>query len=392
MRRWTLLPLFLAAAAGVSLLGAPGRSAAQDKSGADGEAEEFPTADGMLLQGRFHKATKGNPGDSPVVIMMYAPGPDKDMTKNDWAGLANTLAKEGNNVFRFDWRGHGLSKKIADPNKFWDTPLKDQPAENPYTGPVHQNPRYVRGYNKLRLKQEISARDFLPAYNAEYAQDLAAVRVHLDQKNDRGAANTSRVILIGEGEAATIAMIWMAAEWMRHDTNVLKGGAILTPYNVVPLPRGILNLRPLESKAGSTIRGAIWLTPKLATGVAGLQLSQLFDPAKQPGMRQTPMLFMYGDKDATGKNTAVGYFFNKVVNAQPPKGGLLQPVKGTVVAEIKNTKLAGGALLGNTGGQAEDKIVKYINDILPTSKAESKPREFTSPYFIDLNYFGFNFR
>jgi len=134
------------------------------------------------------------------------------------------------------------------------------------------------------------------------------------------------------------------------------------------------------------------MTPKLANGVLQNQLVNLFDPSKQPGLRQTPMLFMYGADDNAGKNTAINYFFNQVVKAQPHPASPLQPVKNTVVAEIKNTKLAGAALLGNTQGQAEERIVKYMNDILPSSRAETKQREFVAPYFVDLSFFGFNFR
>jgi len=388
MRYQSLLTLFLLAL-GLGCLVETPRLAAQEAKTSEGEAEEFATADGVLLRGRFHPTQKGSPGSEPTVIMMYSPGPDKDMTKGNWAEMANTLNKEGFNVFRFDWRGHGNSKTIQDPNKFWNVPAQGQPYTNPFTGPIHQSSRYLKGFNKLKLKQDISVRDFGPGYTPVLVNDLAAVRVHLDQKNDRGAANTSRIYLMAEGEAATIAMIWMCTEWYRHDTDVLKGQVGIS-YNVVPPPPLIMALKPIQVRAGETIRGAVWLSPKLANGVTQGQLTQLFDPNKQPGLRQTPMLFMYGKDDTAGKNTAINYFFNTVVKAQPHPSSSLIAVKNTLAAEIPG-KLVGAAMLGNSNGVAEERIVKYMRDILPNTKAEVKQREFTFPYFVDLSLFGFRF-
>ena len=205
MRRWIILPAFLTAI-GLASLGSPGGVSAQDaKAANEGESEELTTADGVLLKARFHAANKAGvtPGAAPVVIMMYAPGPDKDMTKNNWAELATDLTKNGYNVFRFDWRGHGQSKTIQNANKFWNIPLQGETQyPNIYTGPINQ--KYIKGFNKFKLKQDLNVREFSPGYFPVLVNDLAAVRVHLDQKNDRNTVNTSRVILIGEGEAATI--------------------------------------------------------------------------------------------------------------------------------------------------------------------------------------------
>lgn len=394
MRRWITLSLFLFSIGLTGLTSSTSFSAQDAKSDEkkskvpEGESEEFLTSDGVLLRGRFHPSQKGNGSQAPVVILMYAPGPDRDMTKNNWAELADDLTQNGLNVFRFDWRGHGQSKTIQDANKFWNVPLPGQAHPNSYTGPMNQ--KYLTSFNKNKLKQEISVRDFKNGYLPVLVNDLAAVRVHLDQKNDRGVVNTSRIYLIGEGEAATLGMIWMCSEWYRHDTDVLKGAVGMT-YNVVPPTQMVQNLKPLNSRAGETIRGAIWLTPKLAPGVTQSQLINLFDPNKQPGLRQTPMLFMYGDDDNAGKNVATKYFYEQVVKADPPKASPLPRVQNTVVSTVKKTKLAGGAMLGNTQHQAEDVILKYINTILPTSAAASKQREFTFPYYVDLTFFGFKF-
>src|SRR5262249_14273322 len=141
MRRWMAALLF-AAAVGLTTSTTP-EAVAQDKIPPP-EEETFLTADGVKLHGLFH-ATPKNPNTAPVVILLSAPGPDRDMPKGDWGALANRLNKEGYHVFRFDWRGHGKSTDIKDPDKFW---------HNNYSGPY--NRKYVKGGPpKKPLKNDI---------------------------------------------------------------------------------------------------------------------------------------------------------------------------------------------------------------------------------------------
>src|SRR5262245_57658763 len=101
MRYWTILSAVVLAI-GLGFLTDTSPVAAQQPANPaiQGDAEEFATADGVLLRGRFHPSKKGSPGSEATVIMMYAPGPDKDMTKNNWDELADKLATEGYNVLR----------------------------------------------------------------------------------------------------------------------------------------------------------------------------------------------------------------------------------------------------------------------------------------------------
>src|SRR5205823_1470440 len=112
------------------------------------------------------------------------------MTKGDWQGLADRLNAEGYHVFRFDWRGHGKSTDIRDTDKFWNQSI------NPWTAPA--NNKYIKGAKKKPLKNDIFAKDInQDKYFPVYVNDLAAVRAHLDQKNDLGEINTSTVYVIG---------------------------------------------------------------------------------------------------------------------------------------------------------------------------------------------------
>ena len=62
--------------------------------------------------------------------------------------------------------------------------------------------------NELHVKTDINQARYLPVY----VNDLAAVRLHLDQKNDNGDVNTSSIYLVGASETATLGMMWLAAE------------------------------------------------------------------------------------------------------------------------------------------------------------------------------------
>ena len=164
--------------------------------------EAFDTADGVRLKGLFHRSPGGHKQGDAVVVLLYPPGPDRDMRKGNWDDLIGRLNDAGFHVFRFDWRGHGGSAEIADPvgdntrlAGFWT---------NAITG--GWNRRHVRGYsrrpvkNDLRVKPDIDLARYLPVF----VTDLAAARLHLDQKNDQGEVNTSSIYLVGAGDTAAL--------------------------------------------------------------------------------------------------------------------------------------------------------------------------------------------
>src|SRR6266540_1385110 len=188
MRRWMAAPLVLAVAVGLTSLEAQ-RAAAQPPAPV---AETFRTADGVELHGLFH-ATQKNAATAPVVVFLYPPGPDRDMTKGDWGGLAKRLNDEGYHVFQFDWRGHGKSTSIKDKQKFWGNAYTGLNGTN-FNGYIKGAPRPPLNPN-APLKNDIFFKDltqptkYLPAY----LNDLAAVRLHLDSKNDNKELNTSSI-------------------------------------------------------------------------------------------------------------------------------------------------------------------------------------------------------
>jgi hypothetical protein len=341
----------------------------------------------MQLNGLFHKSEK-SPNTDPVVILMYAPGKGNDMDKGAWKDLAKMLAKEGFNVFRFDWRGHGKSKDIKDPSKFWNLAMPRDPNPNPFTSIY--NMRLINGAPlrpNVKIKNDFDMKDLKgdPArYAPMFILDLAAVRHHLDIKNDAGDVNMSSVYLIGAESAASIGMAWMATEWHRPATlppqNQFFGSEFPTYVFVPQSLNGGIN-----TEAATDISAAVWLSATRPASVSERML-QTWVAKTAPKMRDTPMLFLYGDKDAAGKRQA-DFFYKEVLVAEP-KGGALQKLEQTFVREVKNAgPFVGDRLLGdNTKLQTEDTILKFIAAIQGKARAKliRKNRGFTEPWFVQL--------
>ncbi|QJW96859.1 alpha/beta hydrolase [Frigoriglobus tundricola] len=385
MRRWMAAPLVFAVAVGVTSLEAPRAGAQPKDENATATAETIRTADGIELHGLFF-ATQKNPTTAPVVVYLYAPGPDRDMTKGDWGSLTKQLNKEGYHVFQFDWRGHGKSTSIKDPQKFWG---------NPYLNGAGNNfNSYIKGGAKVPLKNTLYFKDitkpvsFMPAY----LNDLAAVRFHLDSKNDNKELNTSSIYIVGAGDAASLGMAWLTAEWKRPATfpnETQRGGA--PTYEQVPqaLVGGIAN------EGGADFGGAVWLT---ATHPPSFPVSTLkrwiSNPDFAPKIRENnPMLFMYAEKDTNGALSGKQQsemFFNQVLVANPQKNASLDKLEQTRLFEVKGAEqLQGVKLLGqNTTLKTEDTIVNYFAFIQKArAKFPSKSRKYDVPYYIDTKYF-----
>ncbi len=378
MRRWMAAPLLLVAAAALSP--SPPRALAQNN---DPVEETFQTADGVQLHGLFLKSAV-SPGTDPVVILIYPPGKGNTMNEpGDWKGLAQRLSKEGYNVFRFDWRGHGKSTDIKDPKKFWT---------NPFTGPWNVN--HIKGAPNAmlagKIKNDIFFKDLKDPvkYAPTLLLDLAAARFHLDSKNDTGDVNTSSVYLIGSDTAATIGFAWMATEWNRPASTPNPNQlAPLPTYNFVPqrLNGGI------TTAAGSDISAAVWLSPVRPVSVAPKAMQDWVVKAAPDLRVNNPMLLLVGDKDPKGMKEAK-FFFDEVLVANPPKTSPLQKLDQTFLKEVKDAgMLSGAALLGqNAKIGTEDRIVKFLGEIQKDrQKITRKNRNFASPYFIELSAFGF---
>jgi pimeloyl-ACP methyl ester carboxylesterase len=377
MRRWLVAPLFLAAVAGLTLDPPPA-----DAQPAKAVAESFNTADGVRLKGLFHKSPNGSKQGDAVVVLLYPPGPEKSMLKGDWDGLIGKLNEAGFHVFRFDWRGHGDSTDITDTlgdginayTGFW---------VNRITGPFNQ--KYVKGFkankspkNDIRVKTDITN----PAYFPFYVNDLAAVRVHLDMKNDQSELNTSSIYLVGAGDTATLGILWLAAEWVRPAVAPMFNAGI--QYKAVPES----NVVAPDPPAGGDIAGAVWLSGSRHAAIPDLAFKDWV--ANAPKFRDNnKMLFLYGGDDAKAK-TEADFFFHKVLVADGDKKHGVAAIDQTFTFPVTKTKLNGINLLGQKlDPQPEAKVLEYL-----TSRQKDrvsmvrKERKYVTPYYIDITRFG----
>lgn len=382
MRRWMVAPLVFAASVGLTTL-EPRPVAAQPPGPV---AETFPTADGMELHGLFH-ATGTNPDKAPVVIFMYSPGPDRDMTKGDWKDLANKLNAAGYHVFQFDWRGHGKSTTIRDKDAFWNNGYLNSKAGASFNAYINGRPPKMPTKSDLVYKDlGNNANRYLPAY----LNDLAAVRLHLDTKNDKGQLNTSTIYLVGAGDAAGLGFAWLTAEWNRpavFPNETLRFGA--ANYEFVPQA-----LKPNEKfdEAGKDYVAAAWLTATRPSTWTGATVQKWMT---RPGMKMrenTSMLFLYAEKDKMVGKAQGDFYFNEVLVADPKKAKALnlEVPDQTFIKDVKGgEKLDGVKLLGqNATLKTEDTIVQYFAAVQKVRQQRtSKTRKYDTPYFIDGRYY-----
>jgi hypothetical protein len=385
MRRWMAAPLIAAAALGLTVPGSDPIAVAQDAKVDPPVEETFMTADGLQLRGLFHKSAKDQ-GTSPVVILLYPPGREKDkerdMSTGDWVGLANRLAREGYHVFRFDWRGHGKKgSDIKDTERFWG---------NPYTG--SWNARWINGAGKKPLKTDLYMKDIKDPsrYAPTLLLDLAAVRAHLDSKNDSGELNTSSIYLVGAESAATVGMAWMATEWLRPAFAPTPNQLIFPAARYEFVPQRLNG--GLPSPAGEDISGAVWLSGNYP-GTVQESVIKGWISRHAPKMRDnTHMMFMYAEKDKKGK-TASEFFFNEALVGKGNARLGLSPLNEKYLHQIKGAdQLSGVALLGNDKAlKTESTIVEFLGAIQKErAKITRKQRNFTAPWYVALAYFGFN--
>lgn len=385
MRRWMAAPLVLAVAIGLTSVETR-RAAAQPKDGP--VAEKFKTADGVELHSLFHPANPmvaKNAASTPVIVLMYPPGPDRDMTKGEWGGLTKELTNAGYHVFQFDWRGHGKSTTITNTKTFWGNSYLNGGNAN-FNGYIKGGPP------KMPLKAELSVKADLGANVARhmpaYLNDLAAVRYHLDTKNDNNELNSSSIYVIGAGDAAALGTAWIASEWQRQRTypNVIQLG--VPRYEFVPqqLNGGLV----AGSEAGNDFGGAVWLTATRPTSFTEFAMKGwITKPNLAPMMRENnPMLFLYADKDTKGKGET-NFYYNEMLIAEPKGKGTLVKLKQTFAQPVEKAgTLQGVKLLGEKFG-TEKLIIEYLAARQKErEKIAPKKRGYNDPYYIDVRAFG----
>jgi pimeloyl-ACP methyl ester carboxylesterase len=292
------------------------------------------TADGVELDGTYYRNPKAG-RDAPCVMMVHKFGADR--SKNDWVALALKLQESGFAVLTFDLRGHGGSTQLSNPQLFWSMPF---------------NRNGIRGGTAVKQKNTIAFTEFKPSYLPFMANDLAAARRFLEQKNDAGELNVHSLIIIGAEAGADLGFLFAAAEYGR-------------PYVI---GRTALQSNGTTYNAGADIAAGVWLSlssrPALPSGAPSFDMSSWIK--NHPVIRdKTPMCFIFGDGDRYSRQDSDTVF--KVLTG--PMSGTPDKHKLDDLHPIKGTTLAGPALLGQAGLNVTDYVVKYCQKVMTDRRA-----------------------
>ena len=329
----------LAVAAGLALAPA---SPAQDRKI---EEVTFPTVDKVNLKGTFYRGGGVEGRKSPCVMLLHAWGSDR--TKGDWDKLATQLQAKGYSVLAFDFRGHGNSKEVRDKDVFWNQRL------------FPQNVRMARprNFNPVNPPTRIDYKDFHPFYLPYVLNDIAAARRFLDGQNDAGFCNSGKIFVVGEGEGATLGMLWIASEYLRagiaptviggpvpnHNAGTDIAGAVWLSIRAVPLAEKTSQMRGLMPYLSSPL----WSTRTRPPG-------KVVEPLKE----KTSMCFIYGEKDALGARDA-SFFYKNLFQAHE----VAKSDQTKYLAPVKGTELRGVQLLGKDSLGTQKTIEEFLDEI-----------------------------
>lgn len=352
MRRfpWSLLVLGAMAAALLTIADVP--AGAQQKDGKDkkdfktvpaGKMEaakdaDIVTVDFVELHGKFYPSSKGK--DAPVVMMLHALADGENSSNKEWVNMAKKLQEKGYAVLTFDFRGYGESTTVKPgmPNKnpmlsvrgFWDEPT---------------NASMVKGLlaNKPR-PTEIKSKDFAPGYVTCLANDIAAAKNYLDEKNDNGECNSGNIVILASKDAATLASLWLNSEWQR--------------YKFLPpgpgMPQAYIDRQNPE---GAAVTAGIFLsaTPHFGKTKNAYNLPAMLEiPAK---IYKMPIMFMYGDGDEAGKKVALSC--EKVI-----RGTNSKEYPFTAAVKVKDAEAATGKELLLDAYDASKQILEFLEGAL----------------------------
>jgi hypothetical protein len=179
-------------------------------------------------------------------------------------------------------------------------------------------------------------------------------------------------------------MAWLAAEWHRP-SDMPNAGALggAGSYDVIPQPI----VGGIKAPAGADFAGAVWLTASKPPSFREQTLRDWVSKSAPRLRENNPMLFLHAQNDNKGKVESE-FYYKGVLVAEPPKGSPLNKLEQTFLMPVKGAaQLQGVKLLGETETTAN--IMKFF-EAIKKSRANLpwKAREFKSPYFVNLRFFG----
>jgi hypothetical protein len=333
------------------------------------EEIQIETYDGVKLRGVYYAADASKMKNNACIMMLHAY--TKDTKQPGWPAFAKKLSEDGYHVISFDFRFHGTKSMDVIPDIFWKDPFN----KSQVTGGTKKPPK-----SEITFKDLKNPKDYFP----QLVNDCMAARTFLDVLNDQGKVNTSSLYIIGVGDAASIAMLYMTAEWHRERE---------VPNVGIP-PIFVSGGRPLfvgTQPCGRDIAGAIFLSPARHPSMSASVIEGLLTNARYGATQlrtETPMLFINGEKDVKGKEGSK-FFFDKVLVASPKTGSSLAKLPLTYHREIKDSKLAEVELLGK-GLDTEKMVTDFLEAIDKDrkNKVAIPSRKYTKPLQVLFQSYG----
>jgi pimeloyl-ACP methyl ester carboxylesterase len=169
---------------------------------------DLETRDHVQLSATFYPGFEHE--DTIPIILLH----DYEGSRLDFQKLAEDLVPKGYALMMPDLRGHGESTT--------------QRIQHPRTGAI--------------METEIDADDFGPPdFQRMRSYDMQVIRRYLLEQNNEGKLNLNRLVLVGAGTGANIAMEWAVTDWISapnypgiKQSCDVKGIVLLSPYMSSP--------------------------------------------------------------------------------------------------------------------------------------------------------------
>jgi hypothetical protein len=294
------------------------------------KAVDFQTVDMVRLRGWLYPSPKGGKV-SPCILMLHEPGQHSD--GEGWQGLARALQRAGCSVVTFDFRGHGRSRQVVSLPSFW----KEQVNAKVLASVRLEMRKRARGGGRAPFVLDHTT--FPNVYQPWFIQDLVAARLWLDEQHEKGALNTSNLIVVAAGESTALMTIWLRLEHSRF-ANYGKH----------------LSAAP----EGNDVVASVWL------GQPGLTNHTVaFNRALDTLVRERtfPVCFVYGKDDrAVGGGT-----LTSTVRALERRRTFGDGKSQVVEKAIRNARVAGQQLL-RSDLDTEKEVIDYVTTFLKKHK------------------------
>ena len=290
--------------------------------------------DGVKIVGDFYPPGRGRGQRGPCVILLHPIGPGRGTSsRRDFGTLPRRLQEEGMAVVTFDFRGYGESVNV-DPNKF----LLE--AANQSRG-SKDRPAMKLDYHDFR-----SIRDF-----EMLANDLVAVKVWLNGKNNAKVCNAHNVALVGVEQAGLVGLIWLVNE--HQDLNRTSD---------------LANVRnnKAERYEGEDVASVVWVSTGDRLGNDRLESASLQRWLNQLREKKTQTLAVVSENDAIGKA-----YWDKAQNWIKTARDK-DVLKATRLQRVKGTALTGLKLLENEAFELTPEVIQFLNETL---EANNRPWE-----------------